>query len=60
MGAKQTRMNSTADSFGQSEMRIAAPNFWKRILGDEQLSGCTDLEKLLAVCEIIAALERAA
>jgi hypothetical protein len=51
-------MNPAADFFGQSALRMTPPNFWERIFNDEQLSGCTDLEKLLAGCELIAALDR--
>ena len=51
-------MSSTIDFFGQSEFRAVSPNFWERILGDEQLKNCSDLEKLLAGCEMIAALDR--
>jgi hypothetical protein len=35
----------------------AADNFWFRILTDEELSDCDDLQKLLVGCEIIAALD---
>jgi hypothetical protein len=56
--AKYRRMNRTADFFGQSEFRPVAPNFWERILNDEQLRDCNDLEKLLAGCELIAAVDR--
>jgi hypothetical protein len=52
-------MNPTADFFGQSELRITTPNFWERILSDEQLRNCNNLEKLLAGCEIIAVLDGA-
>jgi len=52
-------MNPTADFFGQSELRIITPNFWERILSDEQLRHCNNLEKLLAGCEIIAVLDGA-
>jgi hypothetical protein len=34
-------------------------NFWFRILRDEKLRNCDNLEKLLAGCEIIAALDSA-
>ena len=37
--------------------RPAAENFWFRILTDEELGGCDDLQKLLVGCEIIAALD---
>ena len=55
----QLPMNPTADFFGQSELRIITPNFWERILSDEQLRNCNNLEKLLAGCEIIAVLDGA-
>jgi hypothetical protein len=32
-------------------------NFWFRILTDEDLGDCDDLQKLLVGCEIIAALD---
>jgi hypothetical protein len=32
-------------------------NFWELFLKDEQLSGCDNLEKLVAGCEVIAALD---
>jgi hypothetical protein len=34
-------------------------DFWLRLLNDEQLSTCDDLEKLVIGCEIIAALDTA-
>ena len=34
-----------------------APGFWERLLSDHSLEGHADLEKLLAGCEIIAALD---
>ncbi len=34
-----------------------APSFWQLILTDEELQQCGALEKLLAGCEIIAALD---
>ena len=37
--------------------RSVAENFWFRILSDEELSDCDDLQKLLVGCEIIAALD---
>ena len=36
--------------------RIPA-NFWELFLKHEQLSGCDNLEKLIAGCEVIAALD---
>ena len=50
-------MNSTVDLFGQSTLRGLPLSFWERIINDEDLRGCSDLEKLLAGCEIIAALD---
>ncbi len=32
-------------------------NFWQRLVNDGALENCADLEKLLAGCEIIAALD---
>jgi len=32
-------------------------DFWVRILEDESLSDCDDLQKLVAGCEIIAAVD---
>ncbi|MFN2541704.1 MAG: hypothetical protein ABR514_05990 [Chthoniobacterales bacterium] len=47
----------TVDLFGQSEFRAATPNFWERFLNTESVRELTDLEKLLAGCEIIVALD---
>jgi hypothetical protein len=55
---KTMAMQPSADLFGQSSFRSSPPSFWERILNDEQLDGCNPLEKLLAGCEIIAALDR--
>ena len=54
---KIQRMSIPIDLFGQSELRVATLAFWKRILNDEKLRECDNLEKLLAGCEIIAALD---
>ena len=54
---KTTYMNPITDLFGQSQFRATPPNFWERIVNDDHLSGCNDLEKLLAGCEIIVALD---
>ena len=51
-------MNSRADFFGDSHFRTTPPAFWERIINDDQLDGCDDLEKLLVGCEIIVALDR--
>ena len=34
-----------------------ASDFWPRLLNDEALTECDDLEKLLIGCELIAALD---
>jgi hypothetical protein len=54
---KIQRMSFPIDLFGHSELRVATPGFWKRILNDEELRECDKLEKLLAGCEIIAVLD---
>lgn len=46
------------DTFTDSdEARVQSTDFWRRILSDEQLRDCDNLQKLLAGCEIIAALD---
>jgi len=40
-----------------AKSNVISGNFWLRLLNDEQLSDCDDLEKLLVGCEIIAALD---
>ena len=54
---KIQRMTFLIDLFGQSELRVATPAFWKRILNHEKLRESDNLEKLLAGCEIIAVLD---
>ena len=39
------------------ETNVRASDFWMRILRDEQLRECDNLQKLLIGCEIIAALD---
>lgn len=39
------------------ENTIPVMDFWLRILSDEELRDCDNLQKLLAGCEIIAALD---
>jgi hypothetical protein len=39
------------------ETRERASDFWIRILRDEELRDCDNLQKLLTGCEIIAALD---
>ena len=50
-------MNQAVDLFGQSEFRADAPGFWEKFLNNESVRELSDLEKLLAGCEIIAALD---
>ncbi|MDP9254535.1 MAG: hypothetical protein M3O66_06315 [Verrucomicrobiota bacterium] len=50
-------MNQSVDLFGDSEFRAATPNFWERFLNTDSVRELDDLEKLLAGCEIIAALD---
>jgi hypothetical protein len=37
--------------------RSLSENFWFRILTDQELGNCDNLQKLLVGCEIIAALD---
>jgi len=39
------------------QKKAPAADFWIRILNDEELRHCDNLQKLLAGCEIIAALD---
>jgi hypothetical protein len=50
-------MIPTTDFLRISPALAHSPNFWERILKDEALRGCDDMEKLLVGCEIIAALD---
>jgi hypothetical protein len=45
------------DLIDSMKAKSPATNFWLRILRDEELSACGDLQKLVAGCEIIAALD---
>lgn len=40
-----------------NETKNFAADFWIRILQDEELRDCDNLQKLLVGCEIIAALD---
>lgn len=40
-----------------NEKKIPRTDFWRRILRDEELRNCDNLQKLLVGCEIIAALD---
>ena len=51
-------MNNVADALNfQTTSRRIPANFWELFLKHEHLSGCDDLEKLVAGCEVIAALD---
>ena len=39
------------------ETKLRASDFWIRILRDDQLRDCDNLQKLLIGCEIIVALD---
>ena len=41
----------------ENPVRQKHPGFWEQLLCDHSLDGLTDLEKLVAGCEIIAALD---
>ena len=51
-------MTPTTDFSKAFESSTPVPNFWARIFNDKTLSDCNDLEKLLAGCEIIAAVDQ--
>ena len=55
---KSSRMHNPADLFVPSSLQRAPRSFWERIFTDHELDGCDNLEKLLAGCEIIAAVDR--
>lgn len=40
-----------------NEIEFLPANFWSRILRDDELRNCDNLQKLLVGCEIIAALD---
>jgi hypothetical protein len=49
--------NPAGDSRMHSTSTRMSANFWELFLNDEQLAGCDNLEKLVAGCEVIAALD---
>jgi hypothetical protein len=52
-------MNKPADLIKTQIISRRIPgNFWEVFLKDEQLTGCDNLEKLVAGCEVIAALDQ--
>ena len=50
-------MNSVDVSNSGSTSRRVPVNFWEIFLKDEHLVGCNNLEKLVAGCEVIAAMD---
>ncbi|MFN2475509.1 MAG: hypothetical protein ABR526_04110 [Chthoniobacterales bacterium] len=44
-------------TFRSSSFQTAAEHFWLRFINDGPLTDCDDLEKLVAGCEVIAALD---
>jgi hypothetical protein len=48
---------AAAVSNASSTSRRISANFWALFLKEDQLSGCDNLEKLVAGCEVIAALD---
>jgi hypothetical protein len=40
-----------------ASMNVKDADFWLRLLNDEALRDCADLEKIVIGCEIIAALD---
>lgn len=57
--ANASSMFSTVDLFGGSDFRAMTPSFWQRLLNDDALADCGDLEKIVIGCELIAALDDA-
>jgi hypothetical protein len=43
--------------FSLESNAVKSLSFWERLVDKEELQGCEALEKLLAGCEIIAALD---
>jgi hypothetical protein len=50
--------NDAGASLTELSSRRIPANFWELFLNDEQLRGCDNLEKLVAGCEVIAALDQ--
>ena len=50
-------MLNPATVTGPNTANSESSNFWLRLLNDDELSGCDDLQKLVVGCEIIAALD---
>jgi hypothetical protein len=43
--------------FSRAQTEQNGMEFWQRLVGQQELQECTSLEKLLAGCEIIVALD---
>jgi len=51
-------MNTADFSTRDSTTPRISSNFWEQFLKNDQLTGCNNLEKLVAGCEVIAALDQ--
>ena len=54
---KKSTMLIPASPIESSETKPRRTDFWLRLLQDEELRDCDNLQKLLIGCEIIAALD---
>ena len=54
---KKSAMLIPATFIESKETEFFPVDFWNRILRDEELRDCDNLQKLLVGCEIIAALD---
>jgi hypothetical protein len=54
---KKSGMLNPATVNESNATRSVAENFWFRIIRDEELRDCDNLQKLVTGCEIIAALD---
>ena len=50
--------NNIGTPLTELRLRRIPANFWELFLNHEQLRGCDNLEKLVAGCEVIAALDQ--
>ncbi|HWM26027.1 MAG TPA: hypothetical protein VNP98_14510 [Chthoniobacterales bacterium] len=54
---KKSAMLIPASFIEAGETKLPRTDFWLRLLQDEELRDCDNLQKLLVGCEIIAALD---
>jgi hypothetical protein len=50
-------MNPKTNLLGQPQFDTIPSDFWQRLVNNPQLESCSDLQKLLVGCEIIAAVD---